>query len=164
MILFLSFRKSNIASFNFKLLHLLLVTRQTLHQFNANLVPTCSICDDEVAEDLEHALISCNYNNGVGLFLLRVINEYIPVSPTNSQALLCLDLPGLEEELELPIITFVSSILLDIWESRLSNSRITLFDTRTNLEARCSLLRETRFNEAVPKLTELIKNLEAVVN
>ena len=109
-------------------------------------------CDEEVAEDLEHALLICNYNNGVGQALLTAVNEYLPVSPTNSQAILRLDLPG-------PIITFISSILLDIWESRLSNSRITLFDTRTNLEARCSLLRETRFEEAVPKFTELINKL-----
>ena len=82
------------------------MTRQRLHQFNANHVPTCSLCDDEVAEDLEHALLICNYNNGVGQALLTAVNEYLPVSPTNSQAILRLDLPGLEEELELPIITF----------------------------------------------------------
>ena len=67
---------SDLVSFNFKLLHLLLVTRQRLQQFNVNHVATCCLCEDEVDEDLEHACIHCNFNNGVGQALVRVVNEH----------------------------------------------------------------------------------------
>ena len=148
---------SDLSSFNFKLLHQLLVTRQRLHHLNPQTPPTCNLCVTDIEDDLQHAFISCNYNQGVGEALLRVVEEYVPnISPP---AVLCLDLPGLPVDLELPIITLISTILSDIWKSRMTRSRMTLYDTRAKLEARCSLLRETRFKDQAPLLAEIINKL-----
>ena len=77
----------------------------------------------------------------------------------SAAALLRLELPSLSEELQLPMVTFLSSVLLIIWEKRLSRSRILLYDTRANLEARCLLLRKPRLENMVPNLAEILNNL-----
>ena len=49
-----------------------------LHHLNPQTPPTCNLCETDVEEDLQHAFISCNYNQGVGEALLRVVEEYVP--------------------------------------------------------------------------------------
>ena len=69
---------SDLSSFNFKLLHQLLVTRQRLHHLNPQTPPTCNLCVTDIEDDLQHAFISCNYNNGVDEALLRIVEEHVP--------------------------------------------------------------------------------------
>ena len=61
-----------------KLLHQRLVTRQRIHHLNPQTPPTCNLCETDVEEDLQHAFISCNYNNGVDEALLRIVEEHVP--------------------------------------------------------------------------------------
>ena len=144
---------SELSSFCFKLLHGLLVTKQRQHQLNPRTSPTCSHCDSQVEEDLQHALLQCDYNGGVGQSLLSVAQQHIPDISTAS--LLRLELANLSEDVELPLVTFVSATLSAIWEKRYTKSRIVLYDIRATLEAKCQLLRETRFKDHASKLVEL---------
>ena len=148
---------SDLHSFNFKLLHGLLVTKQRIHHFTPGTPATCSHCQDGVQEDLQHALIHCSYNDGAGQALLSAVQVHLP--ETDAASLLRLELSNLEQELEYPLVLFTSSILMAIWDKRLSKTRITLYEIRTTLEASCLLLRETRFNNQVAKFVELINYL-----
>ena len=73
--------------------------------------------------------------------------------------MLRLELTDLSEELQLPMLTFISSMLLIIWEKCLSRSRILLYDIRATLEAKSLLLRKTRFGSFAPNLVEMMNNL-----
>ena len=128
-----------------------------MHQFSPGTSATCSHCDEDIVEDIQHALIHCGYNDGAGQALLSAVHVHLP--DTSAAALLRLELVHLPEDLELPMVTFISAILLAIWENRLSRSRILLYDIRATLEARCLLLRKTRFHNMVPNLVEIINNL-----
>ena len=69
---------SDLTSFNFKLQHGLLVTKQRQHHFNPRSIPTCSHCDRQVEEDLQHDLLHGDYNAGVGQSLLSVAQIHTP--------------------------------------------------------------------------------------
>ena len=148
---------SDLSSFNFKLLHGLLTTKQRLHQFTPTTAAMCSHCDEQVEEDLQHALVHCSYNDGAGQSLLSVVQAHS--QGLSAASLLRLELSNLPEDLELPIVTLVSSLLLAVWDKRLSKSRISLYDIRATLEARCQLLRETRFRSQADTLKDLINTI-----
>ena len=87
---------SELTSFNFKLIHGLLVTKKRMHQLNPVTQPTCSHCNDHVKEDIQHAMLDCSYNDGAGQSLLAVVQNHLPqFSP---QCLLQLELGQLQEE------------------------------------------------------------------
>ena len=144
---------------NAKLLNglLVIVTKQRMHQFSPGTSATCSHCDEGIDEDIQHALIYCGFNDGAGQVLLSAVHVHLP--DTSAAALLRLELAHLPEDLELPMFTFISIILLAIWEKRLSRSRILLYDIRATLEARCLLLRKNRFHNMVPNFVGIIDNL-----
>ena len=144
-------------SFNFKLLHGLLPVKDRLHHLTPATSPTCSLCTDAKKEDLEHSLLNCSYNGGVGLALLSTIHRYV-VALTPKKILL-LQYPDLSESLELPLVFFTSSILFEIWTRRTKKVKITLYDIRATLEARCILLRETRFKNCFEVIQEIINYL-----
>ena len=148
---------SELSSFNFKLLHGLLVTKQRIHQFTPATAAVCSHCVDQVEEDLQHALIHCNYNDGAGQSLLSVVQTHSP--DVTAASLLRLELINLPEDHELPMVTLISALLLAVWDKRLAKSRISLYDIRATFEARCQLLRETRFRNQADNMKDLINAL-----
>ena len=148
---------SELRSFTFKLLHGLLVTKKRMHQLNPASRPTCSHCQDQVDEDLKHALLDCSYNDGVGQSLLGIVQGQLPhVDP---DSLLQLELGHVDEEDLLSIVTLISTCLMEIWTKRLNKWRIRLYDIRATLEARCLLLRETRFSNDVNLLENLVSHM-----
>ena len=144
---------SELSTFNFKLLHGLLVTKQRQNHFKSSTSPLCTLCSKS-NEDLHHALITCEYNNGVGQLLLSTVHSFIPT--ITGPALLRLELAELQEDHELPVTLFTSSILMAIWEKRFRKCRINLYEIRATLEARCLLLRKTRLDKHVSILQTLL--------
>ena len=112
---------SDLTSFNFKLLHRLLVTKERLHHLTPAGSPLCSFCSN-INEDLEHALITCDYNHDVGNKLLSTVQNYIP--QISGQALLRLELAGLPEEVEFCLTYFISSILMTICDLGKENVKV----------------------------------------
>ena len=49
-----------------------------------------------------------------------------------------------------------AALLLEVWNKRTKKTRISLFDIRSTLEAKVSLLRETTNNSMYETLRELI--------
>ena len=148
---------SELTSFNFKLLHCLLPVKDRLHHISPSTSPTCTLCTESIREDQEHALLRCSHNGATGLALLAVLKNYIP--NITSEHLLRLQFPDLSESLEHPIVFFTSAVLFEIWERRSKKSKITLYDIRATLEARCLLLRETRFRNNFEIIIQILNNL-----
>ena len=57
---------SELASFNFKLLHGLLITRKGLVWLNPSLDTNCTLCTDHAEDSLVHSFIECSFDNGMG--------------------------------------------------------------------------------------------------
>ena len=106
---------------------------------------------------LLHALIYCDYNQDAGNKVLSTVQQYIPA--ISGPALLRLELTDLPEDVEFSLTYFASTILMLIWEKRMTKSRISLYDIRATLEAKCILLRKTRLKHHVPILEEMLNNL-----
>ena len=147
---------SDLTTFNFKLLHKLFVTRERLHKLNPASSPICSLCSSE-NEDMLHVFFNCNFNHDVGKKLLHIVKNFIP--NISEQTLLRLELAELPAELEFPLTFLTSSILMMIWDKRTSKSRISLYEIRATLEAKCNLLRKTRFKEQVTTLKKMLNRL-----
>ena len=148
---------SEMTSFNFKLLHQLLPVKNRLHQITPATQPTCTLCTNSCPETLQHALLSCSYNDGTGQVLLTILQSILP--GLSSDELLLLQFPNLPESKELATIFLTSSILFEIWSNRCQKKRITLFDIRSTLEAKCSLLRETRYSNTYETLKDFLENM-----
>ena len=148
---------SEMTSFNFKLLHCILPVKDRVHHLTPSTSPACTLCTESAKENQEHALISCSYNSGTGLTLLATLKKYIPdITP---EKLLKFQLAGLSESEELAITFFTSAFLLEIWTRRTKKIKITLYDIRATLEARCLLLRETRFKNNAEIITQMLNYL-----
>ena len=64
-----------------------------------------------------------------------------------------------EEDLELPMVWLTTNILMKIWDFRKEKKRCDLVLVRADLEARVSLLRESRFKEASVSISHMLLNL-----
>ena len=148
---------SEMTSFNFKLLHQLLPVKHRLHQITPATQPNCTLCTDTCPETLQHALLSCKYNDGTGQALLTTLRRGVP--DLSAADLLHLQFPNLSESQAMATVFLTSALLLEIWTKRCKKQRINLFDIRSTLEARCSLLRETRYKNIYQILKELIESM-----
>ena len=86
---------SEMTSFNFKLLHGLLPVRERLHHLTPTTSPSCTLCNEPVSEDVQHALLTCSYNGGSGQALLDILSTFIPDLTYGD--LLLLQFPDLSE-------------------------------------------------------------------
>ena len=145
---------SDLASFNFKLLHGLLVTKERMHHLNPHSSPSCTLCHDQTPEDIQHAMFHCPFNHGVGETLLSVVQDRFP-NTTPAQFLL-LEVQCIADSQELSMIIMISTWLMEIWERRLKKQRIRLYDIRATLEAHCLLLRKTRYTDKISLLHEIL--------
>ena len=149
---------SNLVSFNFKLIHGLLVTKKRIQELNRLASSCCTHCDENVEEDLKHALFECNFNNNIGNKILTTLQQLD--EDINPEKILSFDLRRIEEVKELPAMIFTYTGLMEIWNKRSKNSRINLYDIRSTLEARCLLLRETRFRASGDALEDMLRNFQ----
>ena len=146
---------SELMSFLFKVLHELLPTQERLARTSPTITGECVLCKSNVTEDLEHALVSCPSNQGIGNAILESLP---PGSRVHGQHALKLQL-ALEDHQELPVVWFLAVAWSSIWESRRLGRRPELYKVRADLEAKVSLLRETRYSEAAAEITSMISNL-----
>ena len=106
---------------------------------------------------MEHALLSCEYNAGTGQALIATLQRVLPSLTT--EQLLLLQFADVTESQELPLVFFSSAFLLEVWNRRIKKRRIGIYDIRSTLEARCSILSETRYQNSYVLLIELFKLL-----
>ena len=74
-------------------------------------------CQRDQDEDLSHALLHCQANDGVGGQLLECLREVQP--GLQSEAALRFDLQ-VEEDVELPVVWIIATVLKTVWNLRQS--------------------------------------------
>ena len=147
---------TELASFMFKVLHDILPTQERVARTNRAVAGTCNLCDlnPKPVEDLQHGLVDCVGNQGVG----HAVLECLPFVSVDKIKVLKLHLQ-LDSDLELPVVWFLSASWLSIWETRKSGRRPELYQVRSDLEAKVSMLRETRHAGAALSISRMISKL-----
>ena len=102
-----------------------------------------------------HAFFHCKNNSNASKALLSSINSILP-NTTPRQVLLLEFHP--EESQEFAVVWTIGHFLQLVWTSRVQKKQVRLYTIRAELEARASLLRETRHRENLEKINEMIKN------
>ena len=101
-------------SFLWKLVHLLLPIKERIHRLSPTTSPLCSLCSDNMVENLLHTFESCPYNSGAGPALVAVLRDHMPT--INMENIMRLELSDIEVDMEYPIVWFTAAFLLAIWE------------------------------------------------
>ena len=104
-----------------------------------------------------HALVRCPANQGIGEAVLGCLSDDIQDGVPDDEVLQ-LHLP-LEADLELPVVWFLAVAWNAIWECRKTGKRPELYKVRADLEAKVSLLRETRHHDAADQIRSMIVKL-----
>ena len=146
---------SESTSFLFKVMHDLLPTQERLSRTSSTVSGQCKLCVTNVQEDLVHALLRCPGNQGVGQAVIHCIPHE---AGHHDQHVVKLQL-DLEDHLELPVVWFLAVAWSSIWEFRRQGKRPELYKVRAELEAKVSLLRETRHQPAAEIITSMISRL-----
>ena len=98
--------------------------------------------------------LNVSFNNGMGQSLLQMARSI--VTDITPEVMLRLEFSDLSDDTELSFVIIYSTVLQCIWEGRKSETRIFPFVIRCQLEAKCQLLRETRFQNKENIFNELI--------
>ena len=140
-------------SFLFKLLHQILPTQERVARTKPNTSPECRnpLCENTV-DDVRHALIDCQSNDGVGELLLQCLRGVMPELQVESLIRIELDVAT---ENQLPVVFLIATVLGAVWNLRIKGNRVQQYLVRSQLEAKVNLLRETRHREAAYKVDEL---------
>ena len=149
----------DLTSFLFKLLHCLLPTQDRIARFGASddLLPgVCHHCRTD-NEDPVHALLFCPQSREAGHTLLGWVQKLVPnLSPEEAVKLqLGEDIAELEE---LPVVFMMATGLQYIWGSRVNKKQVTTHQMRSEMEAKISILRKSRYREAGLKILEMLEN------
>ena len=148
---------SELSSFLFKVLHNLLPTQERIARTSASVDGVCKLCVFNIKEDLVHALVRCPANQGIGEAVLGCISQHIQDGVPDDEVLqLHLHLDG---DLELPVVWFLAVAWNALWECRKLGRTPELYKVRADLEAKVSLLRETRHHEAADLIRSMIVDL-----
>ena len=146
---------SEVMSFLWKMINNILPTESRLARILPNSVEFCKFCPDQLSADLPHCLIKCVQTKEVGSWLVSVIRQQDDT--VNENKLVKLDFIC-EENLEFPLVWLIGQTLHHLWENRVSGKVANMVMTRTMLEHKIALLRETRFSIACETLERIISN------
>ena len=139
---------SELTSFLFKLTHDILPTQERLSKTSHEISGLCKLCSSDVIEDLSHALIECSANDQIGEQIVSVATR---CSTNDWPKIITLQME-LDPSTELSVVWFLAVAWHSIWKSRSSSRRPERYRIRAELEAKVSLLRETRFITAEEKI------------
>ena len=146
----------NLSSFLFLVVHELLPTQARLSKADPSLNGICRMCTENVIDDLQHSLIQCDFNYGIGKKIIQCASQ--------SKAQTHLSIMKLnfitQQDNVLPVLLILAIVWKEIWEKRKIFQRPELFTIRAKLEAQISILRETRrLQDEAVKLESLIQSL-----
>jgi hypothetical protein len=121
-------------SFLFRMLHQTLPTQERVARTKPNQSSICKLneCNANLEENLDHDLIQCEANACVEIGLLDCLDTIVP--GLQAEALLRLELP-VDEDLELPFVWLLATVLRPIWNLRQSSIRIRQHLVRSELES-----------------------------
>ena len=142
----------SLCSFLFKLLHQILPTAQRVARILPNQSPSCTRCRLETPETLQHALLECPGNQGVGTVLHNGLKKYLPNLTRNM--ILTLNYT-VEEDLQFSLVWTTAAFLSTVWNLRTEKKKVDLIRIRAEMEASCRLLRESRLTKTTEMLSQI---------
>ena len=141
-------------SFLFKMIHLLLPSKERINHLSQNTSPLCW-CNSGDVETYHHLFFSCEYNRVSGQSLLQCVRSY-DKELTESKALrLQLDIA---EPFLLPSVSLLASGMKFIWDNRKIKQRTPLYMMRAELEAAISIRRRSRLQK-LRETAEIMQNM-----
>ena len=147
----------DLATFLFKLLHQILPTAERVSRILPNQSPLCTRCkcNPPAVETLQHAMFECSENNGVSTVLLNGLKKVLP-DLTPNKVLSLNFLPP--EDLNFSLVWSIAHFLSSMWKLRTDKKKVTLIKIRTDMEASCRLLRDTRLLNTNQLLYQMFEN------
>ena len=139
-------------SFLFKLLHQILPTAERVSRILPNSSPLCTRCQANENETLEHAFFSCRATQTSSSVLLQGLKQFIPTLTASD--ILTLNFNS-EEELNFPLVWCAATFLSSLWKLRTEKKTVELFKIRSELEANCRMLRESRLEVTSSMLSQI---------
>ena len=146
-----------LASFLWRMMLNLLCTQAKLHRMGTTQSAICKMQGCTEVGTLEHELITCSKNDGVGQQLLHVLQQFIP--GIEADAVLRLEHGDISQETSLPLTLVTAIILQAVWKERESKTQVRGYRIRAELEQYINLLRTTRHTETTNMLTRMINLL-----
>ena len=148
----------HLSSFLFKLLHNILPTGERLARILPASSPYCSRCGGEIPniETLYHAFFACPANGGVTASLVTCLSQYLPqVTPLS---ILTLNFE-VEPSLNCPLTWIIASFLSSLWTIRTEKKPIRLYKIRSDLEASCRILSESKYSNDALLIKQILSSL-----
>ena len=148
-----------LSSFTWKTIHNLVPSPARLFQINFSNVKSniCQLCPENKISDLPHLLLTCSFNNGIGISLWKILRTIMP--GLQLQEILLFNF-NLLPEMQLPIVVFVSSVLSHIWSSRQENRTCSRNSIRSVLQTTVNTLNNSsRNSSAAEPLRNLVMRL-----
>ena len=143
-------------SFLFKLLHQLLPTGERVAKILPSSSPLCSQCIHKEVETLHHALFACAANLGLSYLLLQALKEFDPLITPHKVLTLNFEL---NSELQLPITWSIATFLSSLWSARADTKKVSIYAVRSEVEAACRILRESKFKNASHTVDQVISSI-----
>ena len=88
---------------------------------------------------------------------MTALREHLPAITMGQ--IVQLEFSGLEEDMEFPVVWFTAAFLLAVWERRSASTKFKMYEIRAEIEAKISLLRETRHKTHLEKLQLLCEHI-----
>ena len=114
----------------------------------------CKKQDCTVDGTLQHELLYCSKNDGVGHKLVACLKHYLPALQPDD--VLRLDHGDTEDELPLPLALLTAIKLSHIWKARESGKAVQGYKVRAELEQYITLLRTSRLASSMDKLFNMV--------
>ena len=141
-------------SFLFKLVHLLLPSKERVHHLTPTASPLCC-CESGQQETYFHLFYDCSMNREAGEAVLRVVKAYarnLTMEKSLRMEFEC------DEPFMLPSVSTLATGLLFIWENRKIKKSTTLPMMRAELEAAVSIKRRSRLKK-VKEAGQIMQNM-----
>ena len=142
-------------SFLWKTMHNILPTEQRLARILPNSSQNCKYCPTPTPANLLHCFFECVNTREAGSWLLAMLQQQDP--SLSASGLLKLEFQA-DESQEMPLVWLAAQTLLYTWGIRASGKVVNLLTTRSVLESKINLLRETRYTIEHQLITQIFMN------
>ena len=132
----------------------LLISQAKLQRMGSTNSPMCKMQGCVEDGTLQHELLDCPKNDGVGGRLIHCLQQYQPgLQPGD---VLRLDHGDIADDLGLPLALLTAITLSFIWKERNSGTSIRAYKVRAELEQYITLLRTTRLATPTDTLSNMV--------
>ena len=150
-----------LTSFIFKILHRILPTADRLHRILPNSSPFCNRCNGENIETLEHALVECSANGGVGHALMALVTHYTDY-PMSSTDLVTFNIDGSSNSLTFCLVWLVGTVFSETWTKRSHKKNISMLEAQAEVEAQYRMFEKTKMCNEKTLLGDITKFLNTL--